>query len=68
MPEEAETPPARSVTTATRIIVTGSRIKRTSSFATAAPVEIIDRKALEYSGATNLADVVQYLTVNQGSG
>ncbi|MFI5306462.1 MAG: TonB-dependent receptor domain-containing protein [Polyangiales bacterium] len=50
------------------ILVTGSRIKRSSSFAASAPVEIIDRKQLEYSGATNLADVVQYLTVAQGSG
>ena len=49
------------------IVVTGSRIKR-SSFAAAAAVQVIDRKDLEYSGATNLADVVQYLTVAQGSG
>jgi outer membrane receptor protein involved in Fe transport len=48
------------------IVVTGSRIK--SAFNTAAPVDIIDRKQLEYSGATNLADVVQYLTVASGTG
>jgi iron complex outermembrane receptor protein len=50
------------------IVVTGSRIKRTSAFGSAAPVDIIDRKQLEYSGATNLADVVQYLTVASGTG
>ncbi|MDD9935307.1 MAG: TonB-dependent receptor [Myxococcales bacterium] len=49
------------------ILVTGSRIKR-SSFAAAAPVEVITREQLEYSGASNLEDVVQYLTVAQGSG
>jgi outer membrane receptor protein involved in Fe transport len=50
------------------ILVTGTRIKRSQSFAPSAPVEVIDRKQLEYSGATNLADVVQYLTVAQGQG
>ncbi|MDH5675069.1 MAG: TonB-dependent receptor [Myxococcales bacterium] len=49
------------------IVVTGSRIKRTN-FASSAPVAVISREQLEYSGATNLADVVQYLTVGQGSG
>jgi iron complex outermembrane receptor protein len=51
-----------------QIVVTGSRIKTQSAFAAAAPVQVIDRKQLEYSGATNLADVVSYLTVSQGSG
>ena len=50
------------------IIITGSRVKRSAAFAEAAPVEIISRQDLEYSGATNLADVIQYLTVAQGSG
>lgn len=50
------------------IIVTGTRIRRSSAFEPSAPVEVIDREQLEYSGATNLADVVQYLTVAQGSG
>ncbi len=50
------------------IIVTGTRIKRSQSFAASAPVEVIDRKQLEYSGATTLADVVQHLTVAQGQG
>ena len=50
------------------IVVTGSRIKKRSVFAASAPVEIISRQQLEYSGATNLADAVQYLTVAQGNG
>jgi len=49
------------------LIVTGSRIKRTS-FAAAAPVQVINRQDLEYSGATNLSDVVQHLSVARGSG
>jgi iron complex outermembrane receptor protein len=31
-------------------------------------VQVIDRKQLEQTGATNMADVVSYLTVAQGSG
>ena len=50
------------------MVVTGSRIKQSSSFSPAAPVQVIDRKELEQTGATNMADVVTYLTVSQGSG
>jgi outer membrane receptor protein involved in Fe transport len=50
------------------MVVTGSRIKQTSSFSAAAPVQVIDRKELEKTGATNLADILTYMTVNQGSG
>jgi iron complex outermembrane receptor protein len=50
------------------MLVTGSRIKRSVSLAKSAPVEILDRKALERSGATNAADIVQQLTAAQGSG
>jgi iron complex outermembrane recepter protein len=50
------------------IVVTGSRIKRSPELASSAPVDIIDRKALERSGASNAADVVQTLTAAQGSG
>ncbi|MDH5674998.1 MAG: TonB-dependent receptor [Myxococcales bacterium] len=49
------------------IVVTGSRIKRRSAFSTASPVQIVDRKELEVSGAENLADVIRYLSVNSGS-
>jgi iron complex outermembrane receptor protein len=50
------------------MIVTGSRIKRSSELARSAPVQIIDRKQLERTGATNAADVVSQLTAAQGSG
>jgi iron complex outermembrane recepter protein len=62
------TPPEPPSSAGSEIVVTGSRIKRSTAFAPSAPVEVIDRKQLEYSGATNLADVVQYMTVAQGSG
>jgi iron complex outermembrane recepter protein len=50
------------------ILVTGTRIRAKSSFAPSAPVEVIDRKQLERTGAKNLADVIQYLTGTQGTG
>jgi iron complex outermembrane recepter protein len=50
------------------MVVTGSRIRQISAFSPAAPVQVIDRKELEQTGATNIADVVTYLTVSQGSG
>jgi iron complex outermembrane recepter protein len=49
------------------IVVTGTRIRQTS-FNNAAPVEVIGRKQLEQSGISNLAEVVQFLTVSQGTG
>jgi len=58
-----EAPSARA-----EMVVTGSRIKQTSSFSAAAPVQVMDRKELERTGATNLADLLTYLPVNQGSG
>ncbi|HMI90574.1 MAG TPA: TonB-dependent receptor, partial [Polyangiales bacterium] len=50
------------------IVVTGSRIKRSTAFSSSAPVDVIDRKQLEYSGATNLADVVQHLSATGANG
>ncbi len=50
------------------MVVTGSRLKQVSSFSAAAPVQVMDRKELEQTGATNVADIVSYLTVAQGSG
>jgi outer membrane receptor protein involved in Fe transport len=50
------------------MVVTGSRLKQVSSFSPASPVQVMDRKELEASGATNVADVVSYLTVAQGAG
>jgi iron complex outermembrane receptor protein len=67
-PEPAAAEPAAAAQDeGEQMIVTGSRIKRTS-FAASAPVAVLDRKQLEQSGATTLADVVQNLTVGQGSG
>jgi outer membrane receptor protein involved in Fe transport len=59
-----EAPPSSEL----KIEVTGSRIKQPSSFSPAAPVQVMDRKELEQTGAANMADVVSYLTVSQGSG
>ena len=63
---EADTA-ASGEATAEELIVTGTRIKRTSQFAPAAPIQVVDRKQLEYSGAQNLGDVVQYLAAAGGS-
>ena len=41
-------------------------MKRTS-FNASAPVEVITRDQLEYSGAQNMSDVIQYLTAASGS-
>jgi iron complex outermembrane recepter protein len=48
------------------IIVTGSRIR--SSFGATVPVDVVSRKQLQQSGINNLADVVQFLAVTQGTG
>ena len=61
-------PPAPEPSAAEEMVVTGSRLKQVSSFSAAAPVQVMDRKELEQTGATNIADVVTYLTVAQGSG
>ena len=50
------------------MVVTGTRIKVQSAFAASAPVEVLDSKQLALSGATNLSDVVQNLTIAPGSG
>lgn len=50
------------------MIVTGSRIRRPTSFAPAASVDIVDRAQLERTGATNMADVVAGISAAQGSG
>ena len=48
------------------LVVTGSRIKRTS-FATPSAVEVVDRKALGASGAQRMGDVVKNMDINSGS-
>ena len=61
-------PTAPEPSTSQEMVVTGSRLKQVSSFSAAAPVQVMDRKELEQTGATNIADVVTYLTVASGSG
>lgn len=48
------------------IVVTGSRLKRTS-FDAPSPVQVVDRAALAKSGAANMRDVVAALPVNYGA-
>jgi iron complex outermembrane recepter protein len=50
------------------MVVTGSRIKRSAELASSAPVEILDHKALERTGAAYAGDLMQALTAAQGSG
>ena len=45
---------------------TGTRIK--TAFSRVAPVDIIDRKQLARTGASNLADTGQFLSAAQGAG
>ena len=49
------------------ITVTGSRVKRTI-FSAAAPVEVMDREEIEKTGAQNVEDLIQHMTVASGSG
>jgi iron complex outermembrane recepter protein len=49
------------------IVVTGTRIKRTQSFALPAAIAVADRKELAQSGANNMSDVVKNMTINYGS-
>ena len=48
------------------MVVTGSRIRR-SNFAQPAAVQIMDRKQITESGATNMTDVAKNMTINAGS-
>ena len=48
------------------IVVTGSRIKRTS-FDTPTPVQVLNREAIAKTGASNMADLIRFLTANSGS-
>lgn len=48
------------------IVVTGSRIKR-NSFDTPTPVQVYNRDDILRSGATNMADLIRFMTANSGS-
>jgi iron complex outermembrane recepter protein len=58
--------PAPAADTGDELVVTGSRIKRTS-FATPSAVQVVDRKALGASGAQRMGDVVKNMDINSGS-
>ncbi len=49
------------------VLVTGSRIKRDSTFDIPQPVEIIDRAAIDKMGVPTITDIVKNLTINTGS-
>ncbi len=49
------------------IVVTGSRIRRTSQFDSASPLEQIGQDDLLAIGASTPADIIQTLTINTGS-
>jgi iron complex outermembrane receptor protein len=66
--EAVEVPAEPPISTAGDVVVTGSRIRVKSAFTASAPVQVMNRKQIEQTGATTLADVVQHLTVAQGSG
>lgn len=63
-----ETPAGAEEETNGEMVVTGSRIKRSPELASSAPVEVLDRKQIERTGASNAADLIQTLTAAQGSG
>jgi iron complex outermembrane recepter protein len=46
------------------VVVTGSRIARTSDFANSQPVDVIDRSAIEASGFSNLQQLMEKLPSN----
>jgi iron complex outermembrane receptor protein len=58
--------PAAAAEASSEVVITGSRIKRTS-FAQPSAVEVIDRKALTKTGARNLGDIVRQMDINYGS-
>ena len=59
-------PPAAASGAGEELVVTGSRIKRTS-FATPSAVEVVDRKQLAATGAQRMGDVVKNMDINSGS-
>ncbi len=64
--EPAAPPPPVAEAPGEEMVVTGSRIKR-SSYAQPSSVQVVDRKQLQLSGANNMADVVKYMNINSGS-
>lgn len=54
--------------TVEEIIVTGSHIRRASTFESKAPVQIVDAATFDRVGASQPVDILKTLTVNTGSG
>jgi len=52
-PPEISAEPEPATSSNQEMVVTGSRIKQASSFSPAASVQVMDRKELEQTGATN---------------
>lgn len=48
------------------IVVTGSRLKRSSSFDAPSPVQVVDREAMARTGASTIKDLVANMPVNFG--
>jgi len=46
------------------VVVTGSRIARTSDFGNSSPVDIIDRSAIEKAGYANLQQLMEKIPAN----
>jgi len=49
------------------IVVTGSYIRRDTQAAVGTPLEVLDRGDIDQIGASNIADIIQTLTINTGS-
>ncbi len=49
------------------VLVTGSRIKRSSTFDIPAPVEVVSRADIDKMGVPTIIDMVKNLTINTGS-
>ncbi|MBL4820169.1 MAG: Plug domain-containing protein, partial [Gammaproteobacteria bacterium] len=54
--------------TVEEVIVTGSYIRRTEGFNVASPIMQIDAEDLDAEGTVNMAQVVQNMTFNNGTG
>ncbi len=50
-----------------QIVVTGSYIRRKSQMSSASPIQVVGQEALNEIGAFDVADLVQTLTINNGS-
>ncbi len=50
------------------VVVTGSLIRRSSSFESKAPIQVIDSELISQVGASQPVDLLKTLTVNSGSG